>query len=268
MKGFLGILLLPLARFCVRNGISLAECVAALKSALLTVSAESLQERGEPITASRLTVMTGVHRKDSGEFLKGRAPKRDTLAPVIHVLGCWHTRKRYLDERGNPRTLSIGSENSQFARLVREVSADIHPHTILRELERLGLVAVTDTSVRPLRSSLISSLNDEQTATLISRDIEELLCSAEENIQAGSTRPNHHTTTTFDNIPAEYAEPLRAWLRREAGLFHRKVRDHVAKFDRDLADTSLPEAGRGTIRFSFGSFGRICAQKGKRDDAA
>ncbi|NDC38796.1 MAG: hypothetical protein EBZ48_12210 [Proteobacteria bacterium] len=265
MKRFFGFLLLPVARFCVRNGVSLRECTDALKAALLAAGMEQLNQQKEPITSSRLSVMTGVHRKDAANFLKGAAPERSSISPAVKVLGCWHSKRNYRDARGKPRSLSIGTEESEFARLVREVSADIHPATVLRELERLELVQVKDHLVAPLKSHFVSALEDDGTARLIARDIDELLSAAEENIKAKGPRPHHHTTTVYDNIPIEYANELRSWINREAAQFHAKVREHVAQYDRDLADSALRDEKGGTARFAFGSFGKVMASGG--DDA-
>jgi hypothetical protein len=192
-------------------------------------------------------------------------PQRDIVSPAIKALGSWHTRKRYLGTDGKPRALSIGSEESEFARLVRDVSADVHPYTVLRELERLQLVKVSDQEVVPLKASFVSALDDENTAHIIARDIDELMSSAEENVQAKGSRPHHHTTTIFDNIPREYEAELRAWINHEAALLHKKIRAHVSQYDRDLSEQALKDSGNGTIRFTFGSFGRVSVREKKSD---
>jgi hypothetical protein len=147
------------------------------------------------------------------------------------------------------------------------VSGDVHPHTILCELERLDLVKVDKDRVSALKSGFVSAMDDEKTARLISRDIDELMLTAEGNVFAKGPRPHHHTTTSFDNIPLEYEAELRAWLNREASLFHKKVRDHVSQYDRDLTERSLEDSGEGTLRLSVGSFGRVCMMGSKQDDA-
>lgn len=266
MRRFLSILLAPVARFCVRHGVLLPEVIDALKMALLEAGVDHLKHSGERVTTSRLSVMTGVHRKDGSKFLKGITPQRDTISPSIKVLGCWHTKKRYLQPDGKPRTLSVGSEESEFASLVRSVIADIHPHSILCELERLELVKVVNNEVAPLKSTFISAMDDENTARIIARDVGELLSTAEENVCAKGPPPHHHTTTSFDNIPLEFEAELRKWINQESGALHMKIRDHVAQYDRDLSERSLAEYKNGTVRFTFGSFGRICTVEDNQDE--
>jgi hypothetical protein len=266
MKSFLSILLSPVARFCVRNGVLLPEIIDALKAALLEAGVQHLRHAGERVTTSRLSVMTGVHRKDGSKFLKGIAPQRDTVSPAIKVLGCWHTKKQYLQADGKPRTLSVGNEESEFATLVRNVIADIHPHSILCELERLELVKIVDNQVVPLKSTFISAMNDEKTAHIVARDVDELLSTAEENVSAHGSPPHHHTTTSFDNIPLEFESELRTWINRESSALHKKIRDHVAQYDRDLSERSLARYQNGTVRFTFGSFGRICMVEDDQDE--
>ena len=266
MKQFLITLLIPIARFCYRWGVSLPECVDALKAALLLVGREKLETDGEIVTASRLSVMSGVHRKDAARFLKGASTTRATIvAPAIKVLGAWNTKKKYLDKKGKPRMLTVGSEESEFSKLVREIIVDVHPRTVLRELIRLQLVAVSDSGVSARKSSFVSSTADETTAKLISQDIDDLLLSAEENVASTGTPPHHHTATRFDNIPAVYLPELRKWIVTEAGEFHRKIRAHVAQHDRDLSDRVLDDPDQKTAQFTFGSFGMVRLVKIKQD---
>lgn len=248
---------MPVARFCVRHGALLPEITDALKAALLRAAREQLAAAGEQVTASRLSVMSGVHRKDSSKFLKGMAPQRDVVSPAIEVLGCWHTKRKYRHANGRPRALTVGNEQSEFALLVREISADVHPHTVLCELERLKLVEVHGDTVLPLKATFVTAMDDEQTAQIIARDIDELMCAAEENVNSSGARPHHHTTTIFDNIPQEYEPELREWINQEARALHSKIRDRVSQYDRDLSERALNDSSAGTIRFVFGSFGRV-----------
>ena len=109
-------------------------------------------------------------------------------------------------------------------------------------------------------------MDDEKTARIIARDIDELMSTAEENVSSKSPRPHHHTTTIFDNIPKEYESELRAWINREASLLHQKVRLHVAQYDRDVSEKPLRDSAKGTIRVAFGSFGRVCEKERKEDE--
>jgi hypothetical protein len=109
-------------------------------------------------------------------------------------------------------------------------------------------------------------MDDENTAQIIARDIDELMSAAEENVQSVGPRPNHHTTTIFDNIPEEYGAELRAWINQEAAALHRRVREYVSQYDRDLHERPLKDSGKGTIRFAFGSFGRVCLKEKISDD--
>ena len=256
MKKFLQILIMPVARFCLRNGVLLPQCIDAIKDALLNAAIEHLTAKDEPITASRLSIMSGVHRKDTSSYLKGAKLPEDSLAPAIKTLGAWHSKKKYLTPSGKPRTLTIGNEESEFAQLVREVSTDVHSHTILKELERLNLVEVNTFGIKPLKASFISALKDENTARIISRDINDLLFCTEENINAHARKPHHHTTTEYDNIPIEYLSELQEWIIKEGTQFHQRVRERVSALDRDLSEDSGVKKSKGRIRFSFCSFGR------------
>jgi hypothetical protein len=263
-RSFLPVLLRPFARFFLRRGVVLSEGIDSLKHALLVAGVELLQKNGEALTASRLSVMTGVHRKDCAAFLKGSKPQRDTTSLLIHVIGAWQSKNKFKDTQGALRALSCGSERSEFADLVRSCGSDVHPATVLRELERLGIVSVQDATVSLLKKGLITA-DDEQSAGLIARDIDDLLICAEENMAATGMKPNHHTTTSYDNIPVEYQPALQAWIQKEAAMLHERIRHHVASFDRDLTEQQLTDTHQGTVRFVFGSFARVALIEKQQD---
>jgi hypothetical protein len=256
-RSFLPVLLRPFARFFLRRGVVLSEGIDSLKHALLEAGAELLEKNGEALTASRLSVMTGVHRKDCAAFLKGSKPQRDGTSFLIHVIGAWQSKKKFKDKDGALRSLTCGNERSEFAELVRSCGSDVHPATVLRELERLGIVSIQDAIVTLLKKGFVTTVNDEQSAGLVARDIDDLLLCAEENITASGVKPNHHTTTSYDNIPVEYQATLQAWIQKEAATFHERIRQHVASYDRDLTEQTLTDKNQGTVRFVFGSFARV-----------
>ena len=257
MKDFLKTLLLPIARLCLRNGVFLPELIDSLKQALFEAAVQHLEKEGTPPTASRLSVMTGLHRKDTSQMLGGREPERSTVPVSIKVIGAWQAKKRFLDKAGKPRRLSIGNEESEFVALVREVSADVHPRTVFDELQRLHLIESTGDEVRLLKTSYSPAFSDPSAAELISRDTDTLLRAVEETVCCQGPRPNHHTTTEYDNIPPEFQQELRRWIVREAGAFHKKVREHVSSFDRDLNSQELSSRKNGRMKFTFCSFNRF-----------
>ena len=133
-------LLRPVVRFCLNHSVKLGDVIDQLKVTFVRMATEELERRGESVSASRLSVLTGVHRKDISMILNDSAGRRESKSVISKVLGAWQGQKRFLDKNARPRVLTVEGKESEFSDLVRKVSVDLNPYTVLFELERIGAV--------------------------------------------------------------------------------------------------------------------------------
>jgi hypothetical protein len=259
-------MLRPIARLCLRSSVGVQFLIECLKEVLLELSSEEIEQNGEKVTTSRLSVMTGLHRRDVARLrAKGRA-ERATFQPGIisRVIGRWTQERGFLTVEGKPRLLTVEGEDSEFSRLVFESTRDVHASTILRELERVGAVERTNQKgdaqrVRLLQNAYVPGRSEEGFA-ILARDIEDLILAVEENVDRQESIPNLHGRTEYDNIALSKLPEIRAWLFKEGTAFHVKIRSYLAQFDKDL-NSSIDADGGG--RVVVGNFSRI--EGGKHD---
>lgn len=138
----------PLVRLMLARGITLPLAVELLKRVYVQVALEE-GERDKAATDSRISLLSGVHRKDVKRL---RAlPDADADLPRsvslgAQLVGVWTGDPRWLDDQGRPRPLprlaSVGGDLS-FDALVASVSKDIRGRPVLDEWLRLGVVHVT-----------------------------------------------------------------------------------------------------------------------------
>lgn len=132
-------LLRPLVRLLVARGVTLPAMVAALKELYVDVAAQDFRLGGRPPSDSRVSLLTGVHRKDVRAIRESArpisVPRSGGLGAT--VLGRWLGDPAFAAPDGHPATLS----RARFDALVAGVSTDVRPRTVLDELVRLGLVA-------------------------------------------------------------------------------------------------------------------------------
>lgn len=118
-----------------------------LKELYVEECLENFQLEGKRLTDSRISLLTGLQRKDI-KALKSqiehssldRAPTG--AGPLPRVLARWTSGPPYSDGVGAPRSLrriGVGDPPS-FESLMTEVSRDIHPRTVLDEMKRQELV--------------------------------------------------------------------------------------------------------------------------------
>jgi hypothetical protein len=135
-------------RFAIGQGVRYPYLAEMLKELFVQAAADEAHASGGRFTDSRLTLLSGVHRKDIRRLL--RAERAEPLPPRLHSVGTyvvarWLSDARYMDAAGAPRPLARvqGSANeASFASLAETVSTNVRPRAILDELVRLGVVHV------------------------------------------------------------------------------------------------------------------------------
>ena len=140
-------ILRPLARLMIANGITLPTAVEMLKEAYVDVASRDFPLGDAPATDTRVSLLTGVHRKDvkrlrAGVRRAGAAPT-ESLNVLSEVVTRWATDRRYLDRDGRPKPLPRVAAGNRltFDSLAYGISSDLKPRPILDELLRLGVVS-------------------------------------------------------------------------------------------------------------------------------
>jgi hypothetical protein len=154
----------PLIRLLLHRGIGYPALAEALKSVFIRVAQAEFPLLGKRETDSRISLLTGIHRRDvkrlrdaararSGATANDRDAGPKTIPPATaeeislsaRVIAIWTGLPQYLDARGEPRPLPRlarkGGEHS-FESLVRSISTDIRPRALLDEWLRRRAVTV------------------------------------------------------------------------------------------------------------------------------
>src|SRR5512139_3152579 len=135
-------LLRPLVRLLLRNGISYRTFSDIAKRVYVTVAAEEFGIPGRKQSKSRISILTGLSRK---EVLRvSRLPSPDDLGAVerynraARVVGGWVRDPRFNPGSGQPMDLPFDGEGTCFGELVRIYSGDAPSRAVLDELLRVG----------------------------------------------------------------------------------------------------------------------------------
>jgi hypothetical protein len=144
-------ILRPLVTLLLRNGITLPYLSSFLKEIFVEVAEQEFTLEGRIQTDSRISLLTGVHRKDVRRLRS--QPNATPCAPRAvsigaQVIATWVSDKKYLDKHGVPKRLSVreqGGGKRSFEQLVASVARqDLRPRVVLDELLRLGIVTISD----------------------------------------------------------------------------------------------------------------------------
>jgi len=220
------VLLEPIARMLVRQGIGGNSAVEIIKRAYVAATINVLTERKQPITAARLRIFTGFPEREV-ERLRGQlesAPpvEPSTLDQVTRLLTTWHLDDRYsLQFGGTPRELKItgGRDEYTFVSLAKECAPTLKPSELLKELVDLGAVQLSEDSkrARPLARAYLpeplSRAATERLGRMVKNFTETLDCNFQTQ-EPESRRVDRHVSADFA-VSEEAENEFRLKARRE-----------------------------------------------------
>lgn len=157
-------LLVPLVRILLRNGISFNEISEVIKGAYARVAATDFAVPGRPMSYSRLSITTGIARRDFdrvlGEEDRLRRALESNAGRIANVLQGWHNDPEYMGPYGFPRDLAFTREvggGPSFEDLVARYASDVQAQLMLEELMRVGSATIAEESgmIRVLKRTFI-----------------------------------------------------------------------------------------------------------------
>jgi len=191
----LSVMLLPIARMLLRSGYGAEELIRAAKQASVRAALIEVIPLGSRVNVSRLSVATGLTRKEIssllGRRLKAKSlPHKSTLEQrAWRVLRGWHSDPNYRERSGRLAALPFAGKQKTFSSLVRRYGGDVTPRSVLRELERIKAVKKTRSGTLRLhsgalhsRSLLVQQLSD------VARIFRDFATTVAEPEREGSTR--------------------------------------------------------------------------------
>ncbi|WP_160109457.1 DUF6502 family protein [Pseudomonas izuensis] len=140
----------PLVRLMLRKGVTYLVFADLLKEVFVEVADREFRLDDKAPTDSRISLLTGVHRKDVRRLRDTSDPISSTLPENItfgaQLVNAW-TNAPFCDNAGQPlplpRLASVGGDRS-FDALVAKVSTDIRARVVLDEWLRLGVVRLDE----------------------------------------------------------------------------------------------------------------------------
>ncbi len=228
-------ILRPLAKLMLAQGITFATIAELLKQVLVETAQKDFPVPGKVTNDSRISVLTGVHRKDVKRLRQQRGPEANvpkTVSLGSQVVNVWLTESRWLEADGSPRVLhkSAGSTAEPgFEELAECVSKDVRPRAILDELVRVGAVTLwQDKRVQLNAAAFIPHEGVEEKLYYLERTAYAHLMASVHNVQGGKP-PFFDRIVHYDKLPPEALPGLRELVDIESMRMLRAVNDLARK---------------------------------------
>lgn len=249
----------PLVEWLLREGVTYPRLVNALKQTFLDTAPGVLEKSSTKLNDSSVSALTGIHRKDVREWrCVGRPrPQVKAFGAVMEVFAHWSNDPAYCDSRGRPRILSLGGGPGSFESLAASVTSDVHPHTLLRELIRLGIATrveadAEDAKVQLCAEAFVPKAGAAEMLQLLSDNVADHVAAATHNLTQSGTPMLEQSVFADDlrpeSVAAMNALARRIWLR----TFHEVVRDATLLSDQDRGQSGADQRVRIGMYFYHG----------------
>ena len=245
----------PFVRFLLARGITLPFVTQLLKQLYVEVAERDFALEDKPQTDSRISMLTGVHRKDvrrlrDQEAIAGETPNAVSLG--AQVINNWLTERRYLDKGGRPKELPIRGSNARatsFESLVASVSRqDLRPRVVLDELLRLQIVSVNDDRVSLTQEAFVPAQGEKEKLHYFGQNLRDHIEAATANIQA--ERPKFlERAVTYHGLTADDVAELQELAKESASESLKEVNRRAKQLKK--RSENKPDNDQ---RISYGSF--------------
>jgi hypothetical protein len=217
-------MLRPLVRLLIRSGVTFPAIAEVLRGVFVDVALRDLLSEPKARTDSRISLLTGIHRKDVRRLRQSEAVVDETPAAVAigsQVIARWIGTPAYLDPDGEPLVLPRTAPEPpapSFEALVRSVTTDVRARAVLDNLVDQGaLVLQADDTVRLNTSAFIPRQGREEQLFFFSRNLHDHIAAAVANVLSSGNAPFLDRSVHYDRLPADAAAALEK-IAREAAM--------------------------------------------------
>lgn len=252
------VILKPLVRILLRYNVSFRTFCDIVKWVYVDIAAKEFGIAGRKQSISRISILTGLSRKEVKRVTAIPRPSDSDLAERYHravrVTAAWRREPAFIDSQGHPRILPLTGEGYSFAKLVRQFSGDLPFRAVLDELMRAGVVEKTaEGSVRLRSRAYLPGDDDDIKLHILGTDVAHLIRTIDYNLQADTSHRRFQRKVSYDNLPAEALPVFHDMAAQQAQSLLEKLDKWLAEHDRDtnpnVQGTNRFEAGLGVYYF-------------------
>jgi hypothetical protein len=237
----------------LRHGLSTYDFSRIANIAFVEAAGDILREQGKPLSFSRISTITGLHRHvvsdivnlDEGRLTGLGADKEYQRNRLARVLSGWFESPDYTDSDGRPRVLAMEGPAPTFESLVRAFSGDIYPTIILDELLRVGAVRrLKDGTLRAVSRRYTQGGADPAAIEHLGGAARDVLSTLEHNITAPPESRLPEDSVISIALDRASIPLLRRLIRERGSAFLHDIEGWVAEHEKP----DDPNAVRAGVR--------------------
>jgi hypothetical protein len=245
----------PLVRILLTHEVAHSEFAEMAKRAYVDVAYKYFSIPKRKQTFSRVSVLTGLSRKEVVRLTnleKDEPPvTKGPLNRAGRVISGWLRDPDFLDQKNEPKVLTLRGEVSSFEELVTRYSGDITARAILDELIRVGAVEKLDKNkVKLKHHGYIPDESLSEKLDVLSAHTYDLLTTGLHNLTHDQDHRRFQRQVTYHDMPQSVIDEFQEYS-------HDKCLALLLEFDRWLAEkkkTVSAEPDEQTGRVGVGMY--------------
>ena len=260
-------ILKPLVRILLRHGISYNTFADLAKWAYIDVAAREFALKGRKQTTSRISILTGLTRKEVKRVRELKHPEDQGSAErynrAARVITAWQREAEFLEPDGQPKALPMAGDECSFSELVRRFSGDVPARAIKDELLRVGAIEeLPDGKLRLLARAYIPKRSEKDKMHILGTDVAFLISTIDHNLQTEIPEPFFQRKVAYDNLPQEILPQFRRLAAQNGQKLLEKLDKWLAQHDRDT-NPEIKGTGRNRAGLGIYYFEESCAEEGE-----
>lgn len=241
-------LMSPLVRILLRNGVAFPEFVNVIREVYVSACAKELAREGRVGSLARVSIMTGLARREVADIASGRSSARHEVSSnanrAAKLLEAWHTDPEYLAPYGFPRDLSISPYDAagSFQSLVDKHVGPGAAASMLEELVRVGAARVLDGGqfIRVLKRTYIPTGMTPELVQIFTQSVRRYVETVDHNLSQRDSSKRR-----FDRL----VYPDEGLREEDVPVFQQQVREYletvIADIDAKSATFPRPDTFAG-----------------------
>lgn len=212
-------ILKPIIRVLIRNEVSHAEFSALAKQAYVDVAYKHFVLPNKKMTYSRVSVLTGLNRKEVVRLTKEDNDQSNVGTPnrTTRVVNGWLNDPDFIDKNKNPLVLNIKGGDNSFTTLVSRYSGDLTIGAIIDELERIGVAQrINAKQITLSQQGYIPEQGELEKIDILSICTSDLLSSAVHNLEHSNDEGRFQRQLVYRDIPARLADEFQTLSNQKA----------------------------------------------------
>ncbi len=235
-------LLRPIASVVLKCGMTWREFSELSKSVFVSVASEEFGIRGRPTNVSRVSILTGISRKEVKRQRELLVAPASSASPkttdATRLLSGWHQDPDYVSADGTPLALKPKGPAPSFETLFASYGGDTPEQTLFRELLKAGSIETDDQGRHIAKRRYHMPVEmDAGSIRFFGTNLFDHARTLSNNVTGDNDKRRLEGFAVDDRIHPDAVEEFRAYLDQRGQQFLEEIDDWLSRHRLDPTDS-------------------------------